>query len=238
MESRRRLKNLVEAFRSLQTKRIESRNSDQNLVATESLEEHPDQMKLLTSGEKPFYISAPLLLHRSYLHQIRQPAVSTTRLSQGWFYALILCAYFAPIGNDQSSIQNRIGILYELTALCFIGMLSAIAIYPTERNVFYREYTDGFYSAVTFIFSYFSLAMPTLLLTAVGIAVLVTYSIGLQPKPLAIGQFAYVCFCFIFNGECLAIIFCSIFDQIGFSVNVVSPVISFLCKTLILFTYF
>ncbi len=183
-----------------------------------------------TALAKPFYFAAPLLVKRSFLHQIRQPQVSTTRLTQGLFFALILCAFYAPLGHDQNSIQNRIGALYELTALCFIGMLSAIALYPSERDVFYREYIDGYYRVSSFISSYVLLSLPMLFLTAIGIAVLSTYAIGLKESLMAVGQFAYVIFCFMFNGECLGIIFCSIFDEVGFSVNVVSPVISFLCK--------
>ncbi len=167
---------------------------------------------LISSLSKPFYFAAPLLIKRSYLHQVRQPAVSTTRLTQGLFFALILCAFYAPLGNDQNSIQNRIGVLYELTALCFIGMLSAIALYPSERDVFYREYIDGYYRVSSFISSYVILSLPMLMLTSFGIAVLATYAIQLKESVLAIGQFSFVVFCFLFNGECLGVIFCSIFD--------------------------
>jgi hypothetical protein len=191
-----------------------------------------DMENTKTSLAKPFYFAAPLLVKRSFLHQVRQPQVSTTRLTQGLFFALILCAFYAPLGNNQDSIQNRIGVLYELTALCFIGMLSAIALYPSERDVFYREYIDGYYRVSSFISSYVLLSLPMLFVTAIGIALLATYAIGLKESILAVGQFSYVIFCFLFNGECLGIIFCSIFDEVGFSVNVVSPVISFLCKFL------
>jgi hypothetical protein len=175
-------------------------------------------------------------MKRSFLHQIRQPEVSSTRLTQGLFFALILCAFYAPVTHDQESIQNRTGLLYELTALCFIGMLSAIAIYPSERDVFYREYVDGHYPASSFISCYVGLSIPVQVVIAVAISLLVTCAIGLKPDGLAIAQFAFVIFCFIFNGDCLGVIFCSLFDDVGYSVNVVSPVISFLCAFTLIIT--
>ncbi len=180
--------------------------------------------------DKPLKITLPLLIHRSYLNSLRQPLVSTTRITQGLFFALILSAFYAPVGNDQDSIQNRIGNLYELTALCFIGMLSCIAIFPAERNVFYREYVDGGYPAIGFFLTYFILAIPFLLVSAVLIALLVTYAIGLQPTGDALVVFSYVVFCFILVGECIGVLFCALFMHVGFAVNIMSVVISLFCE--------
>lgn len=134
------------------------------------------------------------------------------------------------MGDDQNSIQDRIGNLYELTALAFIGMLSCIAIFPCERNVFYREYVDGDYSALAFFLSYFIIAIPFVAVTAVIIAALMTYAVGLQPTTEALVTFSCVIFCFIAMGECVGVIFCSLFMHVGFSVNVMSVVLSLFGK--------
>lgn len=163
-----------------------------------------------------------LLFYRSYLNMIRQPLIASNRISQGLFFALILAAFYSPIGDNQNSIQNRIGCLYELTALMYIGMLSCIAIFPYERNVFLREYLDGTYSLLPFFTSYYLLALPLLLITSFLIALLMTYAVGLQPTWDATLEFTYVFFCFILSGESIGIIFCAIFLHVGFSVNIMS----------------
>eukprot|EP01031_Cornospumella_fuschlensis_P032249 gene32249-39004_t len=132
--------------------------------------------------EKSFFLALPLLLHRAFVNLYRQPLLITNRMSQGLFYGLILSCFYAPIGDDQNSIQNRIGNLYELTAICFIGMLSCIAIYPIERNVFYREYPDGYYSAYAYILCYFVISIPLLVATSLGIAALICFAVGLAPN--------------------------------------------------------
>jgi hypothetical protein len=181
---------------------------------------------------KPLYYTLPLLLHRSFLNMTRQPALCANRISQGTFYGLILACFYAPIGDDQNSIQDRIGSLYEMTALMFIGMLSCIAIFPTERNVFYREYVDGDYSVLAFFLSYYAIAIPFIMATAVIVSALITYAVGLQPEPSALLTFSCVLFCFIFTGECVGVIFCSMFAHVGFSVNIMSVVLSIFGKLL------
>lgn len=186
---------------------------------------------------KPLYFTLPLLLRRSFLNMSRQPALCLNRISQGMFFGLILACFYAPIGDDQNSIQDRVGNLYELTALCFIGMLSCIAIFPSERNVFYREYVDGDYSALAFFLAYFIIAIPFLVVTALGISALMVFAVGLQPTLSALITFTGVVFCFIFAGECVGVIFCSLFMHVGFSVNIMSVVISIFGKYFTISSY-
>jgi hypothetical protein len=191
---------------------------------------YDSSLKALTSLSKPDYISFPLLLSRSFTNLIRQPKLFFTRLYQCLFFGLILGCFYAPIGNDQASVQNRIGNLYELTAICFIGMLNCIDIYPTERNLFYREYLDGIYSSRSFILSYFVIGIPLVAFAAFLLSLLMTYAIGLAPRIEAVFEFTFPIFCFMFVGECLGVLFCSAFQHVGFSLNLVSAVISFFCK--------
>lgn len=225
-----RLKELVRAY----GRTIASNNPSKG-ASGKDIGNEPQDLALSLDDEAfaksalPLYVSLPLLLQRSYLNQSRQPVLMSTRISQGLFFALILCCYYSPMGNDQASVQNRIGNLQQTTSLCFIGMLNNIAIFPLERNVFYREYVDGTYSTAAFFLSYFLLSIPFILLSAVCIAVLFTYAIGLRPEFGAFLIFTYVTFCFMFVGECVGVAFCALFFHIGFSVNIMSVVISIFC---------
>lgn len=129
--------------------------------------------------DKPFYFSLFYLVRRSFLNLLRQPILTSTRITQGLFFGLILCLFYAPIGNDQYSIQNRIGCLYLTTSLTFIGMLGCVAIYPIERDVFFKEYVDGGYSALSFFVTYFLLSAPFIFVSAIIYGFLMTYAIGI-----------------------------------------------------------
>jgi len=150
---------------------------------------------------KPLHYTLPLLLSRSFTSLIRNPTLSLTRVSQASFYGLILCCFFAPISHDQTSVQDRIGSLFELTALSFIGMLGCIAIFPIERNIFYREYIDGDYSVLAFFCSYFLVTIPFIIISALLFSLFMCYLIGLQPSASAFIIFVYIITCFIFVGE-------------------------------------
>ena len=177
-------------------------------------------------SEHPFTYTLPALLRRSYYNLVRQPELVSSRITQGLFFSLILCCFYAPIGRDQNSIQDRIGILYEVTPLTFIGMLNNIAIFPLERNVFYREYEDGGYSAFTFLLTYFLLAVPFLVLSSFIISVLLMYAAGLKRSLQGLLSLAYVAGSYMLVGEFIGVAFCSAFYHIGFSVNIMSAVIS------------
>ena len=55
-------------------------------------------------------------------------------------------------------------------------MLQNIAVYPTERDVFYREEADGCYSAETFILQYTALEIPFEILSSLVFGVISAYA--------------------------------------------------------------
>jgi hypothetical protein len=177
--------------------------------------------------DEPLHITLYLLICRSFKNLSRQPTVTSARITQGLFFGLILCCFYAPVGNNQNSIQNRIGNLYIITSLTFIGMLNCIAVFPVERNVFFREYIDGGYSLLSFFLTYFFLSVPFIIITSIIFSFMMTFLICLKPTFLAWMIFTYVVFCFIFVGECIGVIFCSLFAHVGLAVNIMSLVLSF-----------
>jgi hypothetical protein len=174
-----------------------------------------------------FFTVSWILYQRSFTNLIRQPVLFFNRITQCLFYALILACYYAPVNQTtQESIQNRIGLLYELTAVNFIGMLNCIAMFPNERNIFYREIFDGYYSALAFIMAYYSIALPLMVASALALALVATWSTGLVITFIQMLQMTYICFCYILTGESIGVIFCILFQEIGFAVNVMSAILS------------
>ena len=49
------------------------------------------------------------------------------------------------------SVANRVGMIYEWNPFIFVGMLTCIANFPSERNVYLRERHDKGYSAFSFL---------------------------------------------------------------------------------------
>jgi ABC-type multidrug transport system permease subunit len=105
-------------------------------------------------------------------------------------------------------------------------MLQNIAIYPSERDVFYREEADNCYSAETFILSYTTLEVPFEVASALVFGILAVYADNMKRSVKMLLIAAFNCFCIISCGESVGIMFCTLFSHVGFAVNVTSILLS------------
>jgi ABC-type multidrug transport system ATPase subunit len=83
----------------------------------------PAQLGSLRRRISPFMTVYPVLLKRSYLNFKRSPNIVLTRIMQVASFGIILVLFYARLGNDYVSVQNRVGYIQEINALVFIGML-------------------------------------------------------------------------------------------------------------------
>mmetsp|Transcript_25487 Transcript_25487/g.37608 ORF Transcript_25487/g.37608 Transcript_25487/m.37608 type:complete len:1395 (+) Transcript_25487:47-4231(+) len=216
-KTRKRRKKLVKAY-----KKSVRRNSGSD-AGSQDTHEYPE------IHDKSIVYTLPLLLSRAYKNLFRQPLSCVDRVFQALSLALILCLFYAPLDHSQESIQNRIGCLYELTALGFIGMLVSIASFPEQRDVFYREYTSGGYSASAFFISYALQSVPFIITLAFIISALTGYVIKLQPTPEAYWHIFLTVICYIVNGEAMGVMAFSIFKESGVAVDMMSVVLAIFC---------
>lgn len=93
-----------------------------------------------------------LLPHRNLR---RQQDVFVARIANPPFMALLFWLFFARLGYGPSTAQDRVGLLQETTALPFVGMLSCIAIFPFERDLYFHEHkSSARHSVLTFLLAY------------------------------------------------------------------------------------
>ena len=105
-------------------------------------------------------------------------------------------------------------------------MLQNIAIYPGERDVFYREEADNCYSAETFILSYTTIEIPFEIISALVFGALAAFADNMKRTVQMFLISAFNCFCIISCGESVGIMFCTLFSHVGFAVNVTSILLS------------
>jgi len=107
------------------------------------------------------------------------------------------------------------------------GPPSAVAVFPAERNVFYRECADGTVSTAAFCLSYTLLELPAELVAAFVFAVMMGPISGLQSAPHHFFVQTYVAAAIVNAGESVGIAFCGLIYHVGFSVTLVSVFLSF-----------
>jgi hypothetical protein len=106
-------------------------------------------------------------------------------------------------------------------------MLQNVAVYPTERDIFYREFSDNCYGVLTFLTSYALLELPFNLLSSLIFSVLAAFAINLQRLAFMFAIATINWFCIVFCGESLGIVFCTFFSShIGLSMHASSALFS------------
>ncbi|KND02196.1 uncharacterized protein SPPG_02683 [Spizellomyces punctatus DAOM BR117] len=174
----------------------------------------------------PLGTSLGVLIRRSIVNMRRQVNLAAARIMQVVALGIIFTLYFARLSKNQPSVQARMGLLQQQGSLIFVGMLNCIAVFPQELNLMKFEYRDNVYSVASFFFSYLTNELPFEIASALIYSVFTIYVIGLQASLSNFLVFFYVVFCFINTGESIGIAFCAMVNSVGFSVQIMSTVIS------------
>lgn len=167
-----------------------------------------------------------LLVRRELTNITRQPVLAMGRVSLFVGVALILICYGTPLKHDYYSVQSRMGCVQQVTALYFVGMLNAIALYPPQRELFYREDEDDLYSLEAFFVSYSILEIPIEVLSALFFGVITVLGVGFPRTPSLVFIFAFNAFCVVNCGESLAIILLTFISHAGLAVSLCCILIS------------
>ncbi|KAI6780236.1 putative ABC transporter ATP-binding protein/permease-like protein [Emericellopsis cladophorae] len=186
----------------------------------------PAELGALIRKRAGFATAFPILIHRAIINTRRQPELITARLMQVIGLAIVLALFFAPLGNGYYSVQNRMGFVQEIGAFYFVGMLQNVAIYPSERDVFYREDDDGVYGIEAFIASYTILEVPFEIISCLVFGVLGAIAIGLPRTVIMYFVTVFACFGIVSCGESLGIMFNTLLPHTGFAINVMGIFLS------------
>jgi ABC-type multidrug transport system ATPase subunit len=186
----------------------------------------PAELGAMVRKRASFATAVPLLMHRAIINFRRQPPLLLARTMQVLGLGIVLTLFFAPVGNDYASVQNRIGFVQEINAFYFVGMLQNVAIYPAEREVFYREDDDAIYSVEAFLATYTVLEIPFEILSSLVFGVLADLAVGFPRTVEMYFVCVFCCFAIVSCGESLGIMFSTLFNHTGFAVNIVSVILS------------
>lgn len=186
----------------------------------------PAELGALIRKRASFAAAAPILMHRALINFRRQPPLLLARTMQVVGLGVVLSLFFAPLKHDLVSVQNRMGYVQQVGTFYFIGMLQNVAVYPAERDVFYREDDDGVYGVGAFLASYTILEIPFELVSCLIFGVLTIFVVGFPHTVELFFIASFCCFAIVSCGESLGIMFNTLFGHTGFAVNLISVFLS------------
>ncbi|KAJ3155417.1 hypothetical protein HDU86_004319 [Geranomyces michiganensis] len=211
------------ALRLLEDERTEDSQHPKRLAGSAS---DLDLSALGYRSPARFPVAVAVLVKRSMRNMLRQPKLASARIMQVVALAVIFALYFSRLHLTQPSVQSRFGLLQQQGSLIFVGMLNCIAVFPQELSLMRFEYRDNVYSVAAFFLSYCTNEFPFEVASALLYAVVTMFAIGLQASVTNFFVLAYLAFCLLNTGESLGIAFCAMVDSVGFSVQIMSTVMS------------
>lgn len=219
-----------EATRRKVRKLIDSWNPENFSKFQRSQELHqismPAELGTFQKRTASFRTAFPLVAKRAWINISRQPDLMLGRIMQNVGFAIILGIYFAPLKTGYTSIQTRLGYVQEVAPLYFIGMLQNVAVYPNERDVFYREHDDRAYSVEAFLLQYTLIESIFCVATSLIFPAITVMGVGLHRTVKMYFIMALNDFCIVSCGESIGILFNTFFEHSGFAVNLTSIILS------------
>ncbi|KAF2007920.1 ABC transporter-like protein [Amniculicola lignicola CBS 123094] len=214
------------ASRAKVRKLIDAWSSDMFPVAREGSIITPAELGSLAREPASFASALSILVKRASVNFSRQPDQIIGRIMQVVGLGLVLALFFAPLKNDYYAIQNRLGFIIEVCPLYFVGMLQNVAVYPIERDVFYRDYEDRIYGVEAFFITYTLIEVPFEMISSLIFGLLAAIACGLERTAKVYFVVVFNSFCIVSCGESLGIAFNTLFTHTGFSVNCMSVFLS------------
>jgi ABC-type multidrug transport system permease subunit len=177
---------LVSIDYSSEEKRNESENQIQKLVAYWRTQESfysTEEICNLYPTEKHSNSSFSLLLWRSWLNSIRNTLAFKIKLGTSIFFALVLGAIYSKSSNDQSGIQDKIGILFFISInMAFSNVIGIINLFVEEKLLVQKEIKSGFYFLPTYYLSKILVEIPFTLISPIIFCFILYWLVGLNSQ--------------------------------------------------------
>lgn len=102
-----------------------------------------------------------LLFWRSFVQQARDIPTTMSKVMPAIFFSLLIGGLYSNIGDSQTSIMNRKGVLYFLLInQGFISIQSVIAAFPVEKIIVGRERSGRAYSTLSYCLAKVLVELP------------------------------------------------------------------------------
>ncbi|KAH9488427.1 ATP-binding cassette sub- G member 5 [Bulinus truncatus] len=167
------------------------------------------------------------LLNRMNVHLKRDRGAFLGRFLLLPFFIPFILMFLGRLSLNQGSIQDRLGIIYQSIQVSpYVGLVNGIALFPSLRDLFYREHHDGLYSTLTFLSAYYMHCLPFNIVSGAIFASALYWVAGLNPDIVSFGAFVLVCVMLQQFGEMMTMSICGFFRNVQLANNTTALIFS------------
>lgn len=152
------------------------------------------------------------LLSRMNVNLFRDRKDYMARIFMLSLYMVFIIIFLGRLKHTSASVQDRIGLIYQgSTVPAFIGMMNSVALFPSMRDLYYRESRDGLYGATTFLIAFSLHCVPFHILSSILFSSTTYWITGMYPEAVRFGLFTAEIFLLHYWGEILCVGFMAVF---------------------------
>ncbi|XP_068445166.1 broad substrate specificity ATP-binding cassette transporter ABCG2d [Clinocottus analis] len=158
-----------------------------------------------------FFHQLRWVLRRTFQNYFLNPEVSVAQIVVNIILALFVGIIFFGVKDDQSGLQNRLGVLFFITVNMCFSTISAADLFIVDRKLFMHEYISGYYRVSVYFLSQILSSIMLRIITSVIFCCIAYFMIGL--KSTAEAFFFFVLTVTLVNNTALALVVAISADQ-------------------------
>ncbi|KAF9924390.1 ATP-binding cassette sub- G member 5 [Mortierella alpina] len=164
-----------------------------------------------------FLRASLILTRRNFTDTFRQRGRYIYRVVGPVTIVAIVCLLFWRIGNDLFSVFQWLGCILQFAGGSLPAVLVALDLYPRQREVAFREISNGSYSASAFFASYLLNEVPLTLVSSFFLTTIGIFIVGFKLTVETAFKGYVIWFCYITLGETMTLIFSTLILYGGLS---------------------
>ena len=121
------------------------------------------------------------LCGRAWLNSRRNLITTRVKILQTFLYAIVLVAVYSDLGEGESGVQDRAGVLF-FCIVCLLqgGILNVILAFPVERALFLKEQKQSLYGVLPYFLAKVIAEFPMYAFTPICFGSIVYFGVGLN----------------------------------------------------------
>ncbi|KAF9905785.1 hypothetical protein EC991_001323 [Linnemannia zychae] len=174
--------------------------------------------------QRPGIVAATsILTRRMFKNASRQRAAYVNRFIEPTIVATTIALFYWHLENSSVGILNRIGLFHQLTGGALTGLIVHAQVFPKEREIAFREMSNGSYGATPFLAAYIFNELPLSLLAAFLSGLATVTITGLNITIASVLVMSFTIFAFLTTGESIGIVYsCYFVSNAGLGITLMN----------------
>ncbi|ORC85196.1 ATP-binding protein cassette protein [Trypanosoma theileri] len=213
---------IAEAFRTTIMNNVERDIDD--IVTTYDIDGAMQPLAKTSPYFRGMFTQIRVVATRAVLNKIRDPIATFAAVIAAIFFAVLIGSVYFKVGLSESSVRNRMGLLFYVVMNTTFSSLGSLGLLMLERAIFVREHRNGMYRAFAYLVGKIVQDVPISVLTNLIFNAIVYFMVGLQSRADKFFIFYFICTLVMLNSYALCLFISNISKNIQVA-NIVAPLV-------------